>query len=326
MAYKIMIDAGHGGDDPGAVHQGRREKDDNLRLALAVGEILAENGIDVEYTRTTDVYQTPFQKATLANQSGADFFISFHRNSSPMPNQYSGIETLVYDKSGIKYEMAENINGAVAELGFKNLGVKDRPGLVVLRRTKMPALLIETGFINNDADNQLFDEKFDEIANAIAHAILGTLDLETVEQDPMMDESMTMGSSIMANQDEMYMPSGEDMNMTPEMRRPGQSQRQNQQPDQSGRPNPPQWSNRPGRPVPPQDRPELFYRVQVGAYKNKEYADNLVYELDDKGFPAYLIYEDGFYKVQVGAYRNLGNAIRMEQSLRQAGYSTWITT
>ena len=218
MAYKIMIDAGHGGDDPGAVHQGRREKDDNLRLALAVGEILAENGIDVEYTRTTDVYQTPFQKATLANQSGADFFISFHRNSSPMPNQYSGIETLVYDKSGIKYEMAENINGAVAELGFKNLGVKDRPGLVVLRRTKMPALLIETGFINNDADNQLFDEKFDEIANAIAHAILGTLDLETVEQDPMMDESMTMGSSIMANQDEMYMPSGEDMNMTPEMR------------------------------------------------------------------------------------------------------------
>ena len=71
-----MIDAGHGGADFGATYNGRQEKDDNLRLALAVGEILSENGIDVEYTRTTDVYQTPFEKATLGNQSGADFFIS----------------------------------------------------------------------------------------------------------------------------------------------------------------------------------------------------------------------------------------------------------
>ena len=78
--------------------------------------------------------------------------------------------------------------------------------------------------------------------------------------------------------------------------------------------------------MPPEDMEEIFYRVQVGAYKNREYADNLVYELEDKGFPAFLIFEDGFYKVQVGAFRNLGNAIRMEQSLRNAGYSTWITT
>ena len=80
-----MIDAGHGGADFGATYNGRQEKNDNLRLALAVGEILSENGIDVEYTRTTDIYQTPFEKATLGNQSGADFFISFHRNSSPEP-------------------------------------------------------------------------------------------------------------------------------------------------------------------------------------------------------------------------------------------------
>ena len=78
MAYKVMIDAGHGGADFGATYNGRQEKNDNLRLALAVGEILSENGIDVEYTRTTDIYQTPFEKSTLGNQSGADFFISFH--------------------------------------------------------------------------------------------------------------------------------------------------------------------------------------------------------------------------------------------------------
>ena len=165
MAYKVVIDAGHGGTDPGAVYKGRQEKDDNLRLALAVGRILSQNGVDVVYTRTTDVYQTPFEKARIANQTGADWFISFHRNSSPQPNQYSGVESLVYALSGRKVDMAENINGALGELGFKNLGVRARPGLVVLRRTQMPAVLVEVGFINNDADNALFDEKFDEIAN-----------------------------------------------------------------------------------------------------------------------------------------------------------------
>lgn len=69
--------------------------------------------------------------------------------------------------------MAEAINGALEEVGFRNLGVKERPGLVVLRRTNMPALLVEAGFINNDQDNQLFDEKFTEIAGAISEAILG---------------------------------------------------------------------------------------------------------------------------------------------------------
>ena len=180
MPYTIVIDAGHGGSDPGAVYEGRREKDDNLSLAIAVGELLSRQGVSVIYTRTTDVYQTPFEKAQMANQADADFFISFHRNSSDEPNQYTGVETLVYDNSGIKQTMAENINGALSELGFRNLGVKARPGLVVLRRTKMPALLIETGFLNNEQDNTLYDEKQEEIARAIADAVLGTLDLETV--------------------------------------------------------------------------------------------------------------------------------------------------
>ena len=67
---KIMIDAGHGGADPGAVYNGRQEKDDNLNLALAVGRILEEDGYEVEYTRTKDLYQTPYEKAELGNGSG----------------------------------------------------------------------------------------------------------------------------------------------------------------------------------------------------------------------------------------------------------------
>lgn len=256
MAYNIMIDSGHGGSDPGAVYMGRQEKDDNLNLALAVGNILSQNGVDVQYTRTNDIYQTPFEKAQLANASGADFFISFHRNSSPVPNQYTGVETLVYDKSGQKLDMAENINGALGELGFREIGVAARPGLVVLRRTKMPAILIETGFINSDQDNTLYDTQFNEIAQAIASAILGTLNEQTVES--------------------------------------------------------------------PSPESPVYYRVNTGVFRQRSNADTMLYELLDKGFPAFLLYQDGLYKVQVGAFRNLSNAVKMERVLRRAGYSTWI--
>ena len=177
MPYSIMLDAGHGGRDPGSVYNGRTEKDDSLALTLAVGEILQDRGLDVLYTRTTDVYESPYQKAMEANEAGVDFFISIHRNSSPEANTYSGVESLVYNKSGIKLEMAENINEQLETVGFFNLGVKERPGLVVLRRTRMPAVLVEVGFINSDTDNMLFDNNFDDIALAIAEGILDTLQM-----------------------------------------------------------------------------------------------------------------------------------------------------
>ncbi len=182
MPYSIMLDAGHGGRDPGAVYDGRQEKDDTLRLVLEIGEILQNNGIDVEYTRTTDVYETPYQKAMEANEAGADFFISIHRNSFPEENSVSGVESLVYNKQGIKYEMAQNINAQLETVGFVNLGVKERPNLVVLRRTKMPAVLVEVGFVNSDVDNALFDDNFEDIAQAIAMGILDTLEYPKPEK------------------------------------------------------------------------------------------------------------------------------------------------
>ena len=175
MAIKIMIDAGHGGYDNGATYEGRREKDDNLALALAVGEILQAQGYDVEYTRTEDVYDSPVQKARIGNESGADFFISIHRNSSPTPNQYNGVQTLIYDNSGIKAVMAENINKQLEEVGYRNINVAERPDLAVLRRTRMPALLVEAGFINSDIDNNLWDTKFSETAEAIAQGVDETI-------------------------------------------------------------------------------------------------------------------------------------------------------
>ena len=71
--------------------------------------------------------------------------------------------------------MAYNINAQLEEVGFVNQGVNERPNLVVLNSTQMPAVLVEVGFINNDQDNVLFDERFDDIARAIADGILQTI-------------------------------------------------------------------------------------------------------------------------------------------------------
>ena len=100
--YTIFLDAGHGGSDPGAVYKGRQEKDDTLALTLAVGEILESYGFRVIYSRTEDIYESPYQKAAKANASGADIFISIHRNSSPYPNQYSGVENHVTKYKWVK--------------------------------------------------------------------------------------------------------------------------------------------------------------------------------------------------------------------------------
>lgn len=172
----IVLDAGHGGPNPGAVYSGRQEKDDVLALTLAIGNILEANGVEVYYTRTTDVYETPLQKAQEANLNGADYFVSIHRNSSPIPNQYTGIESLVYSPYGEAARLAANINEQLENVGYANQGVNQRQNLIVLRRTQMPAVLVEVGFINTDADNMMFDNTFDETAEAIAQGILQTLE------------------------------------------------------------------------------------------------------------------------------------------------------
>jgi N-acetylmuramoyl-L-alanine amidase len=171
----VVLDAGHGGANPGAIYNGRQEKDDVLALTMAVGKILEENGVDVYYTRTADIYESPYQKAQEGNEVGADWFVSIHRNSSPYPNQYTGVETLVYNRYGRAAQLAYNINSQLEQVGFVNQGVNERPGLVVLNSTSMPAVLVEVGFINTDADNMLFDERFNEIASAIANGILETV-------------------------------------------------------------------------------------------------------------------------------------------------------
>ncbi len=388
--YKVALDAGHGGSDPGAVYNGRQEKDDTLDLTLAVGDILKKNGVDVFYTRTTDEYETPFKKATDANNSGADLFISIHRNSSETPNQYSGVESLVFNDTGLKAEVARNINNQLEDVGFKNLGVDVRKNLVVLKRTKMPAVLVEAGFINNDKDNYLFDQEFDKIANAIADGILESIPASergsgqssnNNQRNGSTSSSMTGAASISDSATtSMSMENAENVadispvntsmeaaNSTPVSSFPddfnysskstytnnsGYSSNTgsmtapaNSSAAISGYNNMPQSSPAASFNISNADNntytnsypynqcqcndnytPETLYRVQTGAYRNKENADRMLNSLLMDGFPAFIIYQDGYYKVQVGAYALLSNAIKMEQRLRRFHYSTYITT
>lgn len=329
--YRIALDAGHGGSDPGAVYKGRQEKDDTLDLTLAVGDILKKNGIDVYYTRTTDEYETPFKKATDANNSGADLFVSIHRNSSENPNQYSGVETLVYSDTGLKAEVARNINNQLEDAGFKNLGVDERKNLVVLKRTKMPAVLVEVGFINNDKDNYLFDEEFDSIAQAIADGILESIPSGRPGNTTSNKSNRTDNNNNSNNNSNNNNNSNSQMNnsgRTASAPIDSTAMVNSIPPDNEVFSVPVSSSNiMPQCPCDNNDydtENEALYRVQVGAYRNKDNADRMLNSLLIDGFPAFIIYEDGYYKVQVGAYRILLNAIKMEQRLRRFRYSTYI--
>ena len=174
----VMIDAGHGGFDSGASFDGRSEKNDTLNLALAVGNILENNGVDVLYTRTTDVYQSPNEKANIANRSDASYFVSIHRNSSETPNTYSGVQTLVYADAGIPALFADNINRELEKVGFANLGTSVRPNLAVLRGTDMPAALLEVGFINTAQDKRLYDLRW--IVTVWSLGILCTMPMQKI--------------------------------------------------------------------------------------------------------------------------------------------------
>ena len=171
----IVIDAGHGGADPGAVFDGRLEKDDNLRMALALRDSLVRAGQRVIMTRSTDTYVPLLDRSAISNNNNADLFISLHRNNSLNPS-LNGWENFVQIGSPLlNFEYAQNVLNAAVNVGVQlNLGVKQED-FSVLRNTDAPAQLLEMGFISNWIDNVIFDNNFRKYADAIARGILISL-------------------------------------------------------------------------------------------------------------------------------------------------------
>ena len=212
---KIYINPGHGGADSGAVGiGGRQEKDDALRYASAVADKLKAAGHTVELERNAD-YLIPVKDiAKRANLWGADLFIAFHRNASD--GNGKGVECLVVPKaSATSHKMAEAIATKLGGVGFvvrhgNGVKVQDR-NVHVLSHTTMPATTIECGFVDNAGDNAIFDNKFAEIVQGTAEAILSiaggvapntvTPPVPSVDVPPLVDEN---GKSVVLKKGSPY--------------------------------------------------------------------------------------------------------------------------
>jgi N-acetylmuramoyl-L-alanine amidase len=174
---KICIDPGHGGYDPGAVGNGLQEKDITLKLALKTRDLL-ENSCNVILTRDSDntVWDSSNDLQTrcdIANNAGADYFISIHVNSgggSGFENYYgnNASQHSIY-LAGL---MHDNVAAFYSSKGFADRGLK-AAHLWVLRRTNMPATLLENLFIDNPTDASFLAQEgnLNDIAFAIANAV-----------------------------------------------------------------------------------------------------------------------------------------------------------
>lgn len=168
---RICFDYGHGGKDPGACYQGRKESNDVLSVGRELANYLRQRGVTVDETRISDLRVDLSERAQFEKKNKYDYFISFHRNAF-RPEVGTGAETYVYLTGSPKaYNLAQKIQITLAHIGFRDRGVK-RGNFYVLRNTRAPALLVELGFIDNTADNKLFDEKRAGIVKALGEAIL----------------------------------------------------------------------------------------------------------------------------------------------------------
>lgn len=170
----IVIDAGHGDDDPGTHNEYGDEKDINLDLAYMVMTKLEGMGYSVFMTRTDDTLIGLNERAEMANsKDGALAFVSIHQNSSDDGSSAGGVEALTYNRSGCG-RLAELLCECVSEAtGARNRGVVYKTAVVVTSRTQMPAAIIECGFMSNPKEAELLmDEDYrNKIADGICEAI-----------------------------------------------------------------------------------------------------------------------------------------------------------
>ena len=193
----IVIDAGHGGKDPGAVGIDTKvtEKEIVLDIAGKLQKLLEEEGYKTIMTREDDTFVDLYKRAAIANEAGADIFLSIHINASTS-RSVSGIETLYYPSSTSSsgevdlYDVSAGTTSIsklkpstdgkglartlqdvlIAEMKTANRGIVERPKLVVLNQTKMTASLVELGFISNSNEETLL--RTDEYRQRLADALL----------------------------------------------------------------------------------------------------------------------------------------------------------
>lgn len=198
---KVFIDPGHGGSDSGAVDGtandsiSSREASLALDLSLKLGAALKRCGIDVMYSRTTDVYPTLQQRAAMANQWGADIFVAPHFNAYTDGSLARGIEVLYYPTSVKGKALAQAVYDAIAPISpWDDRGLKPRDNLYVLHATWMPAIIPEFGFITNTQEEEFISREVNRLAYAegTARGICKYLGVPYVGTEPAPTVAVTV--------------------------------------------------------------------------------------------------------------------------------------
>lgn len=182
MAIKIYIDQGHNPTSPnaGAEGNGLAEQDITFDVGLRLAELLLSNGsFEIRLSRPTPETSLGTTNAgslrvrvAEANAFGADYFVSLHANASSNSTA-TGSEILVFRAPSVASELGEDMLLWLNRLtGLRNRGIVERPGLYVLRKTVMPAVLVEMGFITNPNDASLMNNSPELFAEGIYNGIL----------------------------------------------------------------------------------------------------------------------------------------------------------
>lgn len=182
MAIKIYIDQGHNPQNPnaGAEGQGLLEQNVTYSVGVQLARLLDRSGnystrlsrpdpdTALGYSNTTSLNA----RVSDANSWGADYFISLHTNASSTAGA-NGVEAFAYSRDSAAFRLGEDIiEGIVALTGQRNRGMKVRPSLYVLKRTAMPAVLVEMGFITNAGDASIMRNDPEIIARGIYNGIV----------------------------------------------------------------------------------------------------------------------------------------------------------
>lgn len=184
MAYKVYIDQGHNPVNPnaGAEGNGYREQDLVYEIGRLTAQYLNAFGVETKLSRPTPTTQLGTSvgsslaaRVNDANAWGADYFVSLHANASTITSA-SGSEAYVFSNASAATPLARDIlKWLNISTGLPTRGVFARPSLYVLRRTRMPATLIELGFITNPGDARLMATRPDLFANGVANGIVDYL-------------------------------------------------------------------------------------------------------------------------------------------------------
>jgi N-acetylmuramoyl-L-alanine amidase len=353
---RVVIDAGHGGEDPGALGKHCREKDIVLAIALKTGEYIEKNMPDVNviYTRKSDIFIELYKRAQIANESHADLFISIHCNSNPRSTPF-GAETYVMGlhKSEDNLEVAKLENAAILlesdytanyegfdpnsdeayivfnlyqnifleqslamavnvqdqfreRVGRNDRGVK-QAGFLVLYRTTMPGVLIETGFLSNAAEESylMSEEGQVYLASAIYRAFR---DYKNRMESPASEP-------LAAARKNIEQP---DLPKTPAEKAAVKPDKSIVKPDKSISP---ATTEKPA--VKPADLPEtsrnkIYFRVQLSTSSKKLPLNSQVF----KGIQDIREYNHGgLYKYTTGNENTLEKASALCKTIRSMGFN-----